>query len=63
MPFTLKHVEFITSVFDLKQRPKERLPEIAVAGTVGAIPEARPALRENGNSGSFAPAIDEMVRF
>jgi len=32
LPFTLKQVEFITSVFDLKQRPKERLPEIAVAG-------------------------------
>lgn len=32
MPFTLKQVEFITSVYDLKQLPKERLPEIAVAG-------------------------------
>ena len=32
MPFILKSVEFITSVFDLTQRPKERLPEIAVAG-------------------------------
>ena len=29
---TLKSVEFVTSVYDLKQRPKERLPEIAVAG-------------------------------
>jgi hypothetical protein len=29
VPFTLKSVEFITSVFDLKQLPKERLPEIA----------------------------------
>jgi GTP-binding protein len=32
LPFTLKQVEFITSVFDLKQRPKEMLPEVAVAG-------------------------------
>jgi len=32
LPFTLKQVEFITSVYDLKQLPKERLPEIAVAG-------------------------------
>jgi GTP-binding protein len=32
LAFTLKQVEFVTSVFDLKQRPKERLPEIAVAG-------------------------------
>ncbi len=32
MPFTLKSVEFVTSVYDLKRRPKEHLPEIAVAG-------------------------------
>jgi GTP-binding protein len=32
LPFPLKSVEFISSVFDLTQRPKERLPEIAVAG-------------------------------
>ena len=32
LPFTMKTVEFITSVFDLTQRPKERLSEIAVAG-------------------------------
>ena len=32
MSFTLKQVEFITSVFDITQRPKESLPEIAVAG-------------------------------
>jgi GTP-binding protein len=32
LPFSLKSVEFITSVFDLTQRPKERLPEIAIAG-------------------------------
>jgi GTP-binding protein len=32
LPFTLKSVEFVTSVFDPSQRPKEPLPEIAVAG-------------------------------
>ena len=32
LPFTLKSVEFVTSVYDLKRRPQERLPEIAVAG-------------------------------
>jgi GTP-binding protein len=32
MPFSLKQVEFITSVYDLKRRPKEMLPEVAVAG-------------------------------
>jgi len=32
LPFILKKVEFITSVFDLTQRPKECLPEIAIAG-------------------------------
>jgi GTP-binding protein len=32
LPFTLKSVEFVTSVYDLKQRPKKQLPEVAVAG-------------------------------